>query len=291
METSVSDEHRRKLDARLTPLHLFKLTPKTNCGECGFLTCLAFSTQIIVGQGNLRDCPYLDPESLADFQAQLAAQHLAGIGLSRESFEKTFEFLRGEIGKWDFRNLAVIVGAAFEKAAGVPSLLLVYFGKKVRITSDDICSEPGERLDPWEKILLYNYVIGGAVESSGVWVGMESLPKSSCPLLLLLARYRLLPGCPSGLCFYLHGEAGIVDMIEPWHPLLMGKGSPVDDLPGQGRGLIEDVESEVKQVELFLIAFLEKETIEGSHRLVIPDVGSVLPGDEGMHETRNRLKE
>ena len=80
-------------------------------------------------------------------------------------------------------------------------------------------------------------------------------------------------------------------MIEPWHPLLMGKGSPVDDLPGQGRGLIEDVESEVKQVELFLIAFLEKETIEGSHRLVIPDVGSVLPGDEGMHETRNRMKE
>jgi CO dehydrogenase/acetyl-CoA synthase gamma subunit (corrinoid Fe-S protein) len=47
----MSDEHRRKLDNRLTPLHLYKLTPRTSCGECGFPTCLAFSTQVFVGRG------------------------------------------------------------------------------------------------------------------------------------------------------------------------------------------------------------------------------------------------
>jgi len=174
----MSNEHRQKLDTRLTPLHLYKLTPGTNCGQCGFPSCLAFSTQVIVGRGNLGACPYLEPEALAPFHAQLAAQHLAGIGVRRESFEKTFEFLRGEVGKWDFRNIAGSLGADFEEAAGAASLTLLYFGKKVHITVNDIFSEAGEALDPWEKILLFNYVIGGAVEPSGVWVGMESLPNS-----------------------------------------------------------------------------------------------------------------
>jgi hypothetical protein len=174
----MTDEHRHKLDTRLTPLHLYKLTPGTNCGQCGFPSCLAFSTQVIVGRGNLGACPYLDPAALAPFHAQLAAQHLAGIGVRRESFEKTFEFLRGEVGKWDFRNIAVSLGATIEEHAGAASLLLVYFGKTIRITADDVFTEAGEELDAWEKILLYNYVIGGAVEPSGVWVGMESLPNS-----------------------------------------------------------------------------------------------------------------
>jgi hypothetical protein len=174
----MNDADRRKLDRRLTPLDLFKLTPRTNCGECGFLTCLAFSTQVIVGQGNLSDCPYLEHKSRAAFCERLAEQQRAGIGVRREGFEKTFDFLRGEIGKWDFRNIAVSLGADFEEAAEAASLTLLYFGKKVRITVDDILSEPGEGLDPWEKILLCNYVIGGGVEPSGVWVGMESLPNS-----------------------------------------------------------------------------------------------------------------
>ena len=51
--------------ANPTSLQLFKLTPRTNCGECGFLTFLAFATQVMVGNGNLGDCPHLDPKALA----------------------------------------------------------------------------------------------------------------------------------------------------------------------------------------------------------------------------------
>ena len=207
----MSDEHRRKLDNRLTPLHLYKLTPRTNCGECGFPTCLAFSTQVIVGRGNLQDCPYLVPDALAPFHAQLAEQHLAGIGIRRESFQKTFEFLRGEVEKWDFGMIAGSLGAAFEERKGTPSLKFPYFGRQVRVTRDDVLPEVGEPLDPWEKILLYNYVIGGAVDPSGVWVGMESLPnsvskikslRSHCegPLARAFAgKMDLLPSAVAGL--------------------------------------------------------------------------------------------
>jgi hypothetical protein len=174
------------MKTRLTPVHLYKLTPKTNCGECGFLTCLAFATQVIVGQGSLSSCPYLEPEALEPFHAQLAEQHRAGVGVRREGFEKTLQFLREEIKKWDFRNIAWSLGAVFGEEEGTPTLTLLYFGTEVRITADDIWS-PGD-LDPWEKILLYNYVIGGAVEPSGVWVGMESLPNSVSKIKSLKAH-------------------------------------------------------------------------------------------------------
>jgi hypothetical protein len=174
------------MNTRLTPLHLYKLTPRTNCGKCGFPTCLAFATQVIVGQGALNDCPYLEPEVLAPFHAQLAEQHRAGIGVRREGFEKTLQFLRDEIKKWDFRSIAGSLGAVFSDAGGAPSMKLLYFGKEVHITAEDIRSS-GE-LDPWEKILLYNYAIGGAVEPSGVWVGMESLPNSVSKIKSLKAH-------------------------------------------------------------------------------------------------------
>jgi hypothetical protein len=174
------------MKTRLTPLHLYKLTPKTNCGKCGFPACLAFATQVIVGQGALSDCPYLEPEALEPFHAQLAEQHRAGIGVRREGFEKTLQFLRSEIRRWDFRSIAGSLGAALGETDGLPLLMLLYFGEEVRLTADDIWSS--RELDPWEKILLYNYVIGGAVEPSGVWVGMESLPNSISKIKSLKAH-------------------------------------------------------------------------------------------------------
>ena len=34
----------------LTGIQIFKLLPKTNCGECGVPTCLAFAMNLAVGQ-------------------------------------------------------------------------------------------------------------------------------------------------------------------------------------------------------------------------------------------------
>ena len=174
----MQDGHREKLENRLVPLQLYKLTPKTNCGECGFATCLAFATQVIVGQGDLGACPYLDEEALQPFQAQLEDQHKAGIGLKREGFEKALTFLRGEIKKWNFADIAESLGARLTAEGKETGLELSYLGRPVRVTSDDITSAVGDELSPWEKIFLYNYIIGGAVAPLGSWVGMESFPNS-----------------------------------------------------------------------------------------------------------------
>ncbi|MCU0589515.1 MAG: DUF3786 domain-containing protein [Syntrophobacteraceae bacterium] len=174
----MKDEHREMLDKRLTPMHLYRLTPRTNCRECGFETCLAFATQVIVGQGDLDLCPYLDQEAVRPLREQLRQQHAAGIGVKKEGFEKALHFLRGEIRKWDFREVARSLGADYSEPEGGPTLRFAYFNAVVNVTHEDIGTDSGEALGPYDKILLYNYVIGGAADPAGIWVGMETLPNS-----------------------------------------------------------------------------------------------------------------
>lgn len=49
----------------LTGLDIFKLLPKTNCGECGVPTCLAFAMKLAAGQAELVACPYVSEEAKA----------------------------------------------------------------------------------------------------------------------------------------------------------------------------------------------------------------------------------
>ncbi len=46
----------------LTGLDIFKKLPKTNCGECGVPTCLAFAMKLASKQAELDACPYVSDE-------------------------------------------------------------------------------------------------------------------------------------------------------------------------------------------------------------------------------------
>jgi len=52
----------------LTGIEIFKLLPKTNCGECGVPTCLAFAMNLAAGKAELSACPHVSEEA----KAQLA---------------------------------------------------------------------------------------------------------------------------------------------------------------------------------------------------------------------------
>lgn len=47
----------------LTGIQIFKLLPKTNCGECGVPTCLAFAMNLAAGKAELEKCPYVSEEA------------------------------------------------------------------------------------------------------------------------------------------------------------------------------------------------------------------------------------
>jgi acetyl-CoA decarbonylase/synthase complex subunit gamma len=48
-----------------TGIEIFKLLPKTNCGECGVPTCLAFAMSLAGGKAELSACPYVSEETKA----------------------------------------------------------------------------------------------------------------------------------------------------------------------------------------------------------------------------------
>ncbi|NIA08225.1 MAG: acetyl-CoA decarbonylase/synthase complex subunit gamma [Nitrospiraceae bacterium] len=46
----------------LTGIEILKMLPKTNCGECGVSTCLAFAMKVAAGQVEIGTCPYVSEE-------------------------------------------------------------------------------------------------------------------------------------------------------------------------------------------------------------------------------------
>jgi acetyl-CoA decarbonylase/synthase complex subunit gamma len=49
----------------LTGIEIFKLLPKTNCGQCDVPTCLAFAMALAAGKAELAKCPYVSEEAKA----------------------------------------------------------------------------------------------------------------------------------------------------------------------------------------------------------------------------------
>jgi len=56
----------------LTGIQIFKLLPKTNCGECGVPTCLAFAMNLAGGKAELDKCPYVSDDAKEKLAAESA---------------------------------------------------------------------------------------------------------------------------------------------------------------------------------------------------------------------------
>jgi CO dehydrogenase/acetyl-CoA synthase gamma subunit (corrinoid Fe-S protein) len=64
---------------RMGPIDLYKMLPKTNCGDCGQPSCLAFATQVVGYGHELRDCPHLEEVAVQKIE-QTLNRELGGIG-------------------------------------------------------------------------------------------------------------------------------------------------------------------------------------------------------------------
>ena len=67
----------------LTGIEIFKLLPRTNCGECGVPTCLAFAMSLAAGKAELSACPYISEEAktkLAEASAPPIRPVTIGVG-------------------------------------------------------------------------------------------------------------------------------------------------------------------------------------------------------------------
>lgn len=86
----------------LKGLDIFKLTPKTNCKECGNPTCMAFAMKVAQGAVPIEKCPHMSAEALATLSEATAppmkslkvgtgdAEHTLGGETVLHRHEKTF---------------------------------------------------------------------------------------------------------------------------------------------------------------------------------------------------------
>ncbi len=103
----------------LTGLQIFKLMPKTNCKECGFPTCLAFSMALAATKTTLDTCPYVSDEAkdaLGAASAPPVAKIVIGVGdKAREIGDETVLFRHDK----RFNHpalLAITIGASLNDA-------------------------------------------------------------------------------------------------------------------------------------------------------------------------------
>jgi acetyl-CoA decarbonylase/synthase complex subunit gamma len=56
----------------MSAIEIYKLLPKTNCGDCGFPTCLAFAMQLANMKVELGQCPHVSQDAHAALGAASA---------------------------------------------------------------------------------------------------------------------------------------------------------------------------------------------------------------------------
>lgn len=56
----------------MTGIQIFKLLPKTNCGDCGVPTCLAFAMNLAAGKAELSACPHVSEDAKNKLAAESA---------------------------------------------------------------------------------------------------------------------------------------------------------------------------------------------------------------------------
>ncbi len=152
----------------VTPLEIVKRTPKTNCGECGFATCLAFAAAVATQGADAGRCPYLDRQGL-----DLGP---AAAGPAADRDWALVEHLQRKVAGLDFAALAPRLGLVH---LGGQRLQGRYLGQEAVIGAREVRIDGTPPEDPRDCILLYNYLaFGGGPAPSGRWIGMESMPNS-----------------------------------------------------------------------------------------------------------------
>ena len=80
----------------ITVMEVLKNLPRTNCGDCGQLTCLAFATRVIKEGEDLNKCPHLTGAG-TDMGQAVRVQQEAGVGRRRESVAISLEVLQEKV--------------------------------------------------------------------------------------------------------------------------------------------------------------------------------------------------
>lgn len=145
---------------------IFQFLDKSNCGECGEKTCLAFAGAVFTGKRKLRECPKLNEEVIERFSAAPDDRET-----SEQNREEYLKRLRSEVARLDFVEAGERTGAQLSDN----KLTLKVLGKDLSVDANgNLMSEI--HIDPWVAVPFLSYIIHGqGLPVSGRWVSFREL--------------------------------------------------------------------------------------------------------------------
>ena len=152
------------------PLEIYAALAKTNCGQCGVPSCMAFAAAVLQGQKKLTACPYIDPASVAQLSHRIVRRRSL-----EDDHQQAIQQLQREVTELDFSSLAPRIGARLVEG----NLAINCLGKDFLITpSGEMLSDC--HLNHWIYVPLLHYVIlCQGKEPQGEWVPYATLPGAS----------------------------------------------------------------------------------------------------------------
>ena len=153
--------------------------PKTNCGDCGFATCVAFAGMVVSAKHPLDGCPHLPPEVVKWCNRELGVQYAAGKWTKRDLAEDALQWAMERSASMNLADLPHRIGGKRLETDAGPALKLPYFNGHILIYADGIERSDAIGLTRWEKVFIYNHMAqGGTRRPTGKWKGFEELPNT-----------------------------------------------------------------------------------------------------------------
>ena len=109
----------------MNPLDIYKKLPRSNCGKCPALTCMAFAIRLSKNECSVSECPGINEQLKKEIEAMPAGYGDWKQGRIRELFK--------EISAIDFSDVAEGIGAVSENG----KLKVKYMGREIVLDHSD----------------------------------------------------------------------------------------------------------------------------------------------------------
>lgn len=155
-----------------TAVEIYKLLPKTNCGDCGTHNCFGFAAKLASRCASPDDCPMMT-EAARKILHETNAAKLDSPGTV---YEQALEALKRKIKAVDFKKASTLFGADY---LGTEVLEIMFLNERYRVTKEKILDASGKEARPWLSILIYNHLcMPDPPEPSGEWISFSAIPQS-----------------------------------------------------------------------------------------------------------------
>ncbi len=154
-------------------IEIYKKLPKTNCGKCGFATCMAFAMSVNKGGADLSGCPLVRDETSAGKQAGSPTRSTLGYQLVAEEIEK-------EAVSVDFRQRADAVGGTYISCEGKEAIRLNMIDRQYELNKEGLHENNVYSRDTWARIIICDYIRRQTIRPhTGELIGLGHFPHTA----------------------------------------------------------------------------------------------------------------